>query len=295
MKKKILGTGLSGLVGSRITELLSSDYEFEDVSYSTGVDITNKNQLLEKFKNSDASTVLHLAAKADVDGCEKDKELGENGDAWKINVGGTENVVSSCATTGKKLIYISTDFIFDGEHTPENGYKEEDIPNPLNWYAKTKYEGELRVMQSRIPYIIVRIAYPFRAKFERNDFVRAMKSRLDSNLPIAGITDHIFTPTFIDDIANGLNLLITQWVKGIYHMTGAQSLSPYECAMLIAKEFDLNEGLISKTTREAYFKGKAPRPFNVAMNNDKIEKLGIKMRGFEEGIAAIKQQLEKSE
>ncbi len=204
---------------------------------------------------------------------------------------GTQNVVASSAITGKKLIYISTDFVFDGEHAPKGGYKEEDTPNPLSWYARTKYEGELRVVGSKTPYIIVRIAYPYRSNFERNDFVRAMKSRLASNLPIAGITDHIFNPTFIDDIANGLNKLMGENVTGIFHMTGAQSLSPNECAILIAEKFDLDKGLISKTTREEYFKGKAPRPFNVSMNNDKIEKLGIRMRGFTEGLEEVKKQI----
>lgn len=109
---KILGTGLNGLVGSRIVELLKDKYEFENLSLSTGVDITDRNIVLEKIKSSDAEVVLHLAAKTDVDGCELDKPLGEKGEAWKINVKGTQNIADGCLKFNKKLIYISTDFAF---------------------------------------------------------------------------------------------------------------------------------------------------------------------------------------
>ena len=104
---KVLGTGLDGLVGSRIVELLSDKYEFENLSISTGLNITNRDAVLERIKSSDAQIVLHLAAKTNVDGCELDKPLGEKGDAWKINVSGTQNVADACSQTKKKLIYIS--------------------------------------------------------------------------------------------------------------------------------------------------------------------------------------------
>ncbi|MGH7246392.1 MAG: SDR family oxidoreductase, partial [Candidatus Levyibacteriota bacterium] len=136
----IIGTGISGLVGSRITELLSADFSFEEISRSTGIDITDNRSVLQKISSSNSPFVLHLAAKADVDGCELDKPLGVNGDAWKINVIGTKNIADACLQTGKKLLYISTDFVFDGEKA--DGYTEEDMPNPINWYAETKYEGE---------------------------------------------------------------------------------------------------------------------------------------------------------
>ena len=139
---KILGTGLDGLVGSRIIELLSGKHEFENLSLSTGADITDRNAILQKIKNSDAQIMLHLAAKTDVDGCELDKPLGEKGDAWKINVFGTQNVVDGCSESNKKIIYISTDFVFDGT---KEAYSEEDAPNPVNWYGQTKFLGEMEV------------------------------------------------------------------------------------------------------------------------------------------------------
>ena len=205
---KIIGTGLNGLVGSRIIELLNSSFEFENISRTTGVDITDANQALDVVSRSSAEIVLHLAAKTDVDGCEKDKDLREKGEAWKINVEGTKNIVKACEKSGKKLIYVSTDFVFDGEIGEGEFYTEESTPNPVNWYARTKYEGEKVVQQSSTPWVIVRLAYPYRANFTKPDFYRAIKKRLESGQPVAAVADHVFTPTFIDDFANCLKVLI---------------------------------------------------------------------------------------
>lgn len=288
---KIIGTGLSGLVGSRIVELLSSSYEFEDISRKTGTDITDADAVRSKIGNSDAPIVLHLAAYTNVDGAEEQKDLGESSDPWKINVVGTQNVVKAAEATAKKLIYVSTDFVFDGENTPEKGYTEKDSPNPINWYAKTKYEGEKVIQNSLVPWIIMRIAYPYRASFEKNDFFRAIKKRLEEKKPIAGVSDHKFCPTFIDDIANALDVLIKNNSTGIYHVTGSQALSPYEAALKIAEAFNLDRKLITQTTREEYFKDKALRPFDLSMNNDKINSLGISLKSFEKGLEEIKIQL----
>lgn len=288
---KILGTGLTGLVGSRIVELLGEKHEFVNLDRTLGIDITDKDKVSEAIKASNAEIVIHLAAKTDVDGCEKDRELGENGDAWRINVDGTRNVAQACLESNKKLIYISTDFVFDGEIGPEEFYTEEDAPNPVNFYAKTKYEGEKVVQGFGENWAIVRLAYPYRANFEKNDFMRAILNRLRQNQPVAAITDHIFTPTFIDDAAFALDKLIESNSRGIFHAVGGQSLTPYDAAQIIAAEFNLDKSLISKTTREEFFKERAPRPFRLALKNDKIGKLGIRMKTFEQGLKEIKNQL----
>ena len=285
---KILVTGLTGLVGSRVAELLSTRHEFNNISRSTGVDIENKKSVLSVISASDAQVVLHLAAKTNVDGCETDKSLGQNGEAWKINVEGTRNIAGACSQTNKKLIYISTDFVFDG--TKET-YSEEDIPNPVNWYAKTKYEGEKIVQDLKTPWIIARIAYPYRANFVRPDFFRAILNRLKNNEPVSAVTDHVFTPTFIDDIAFALDILIKSNSQGIFHVVGSQNLTPFAAANLIAGEFVLDKSKISKTTRSDFFSNRATRPFQLSLKNDKITKLGIRMRTFDGGLREIKTQI----
>jgi dTDP-4-dehydrorhamnose reductase len=286
---KILGTGLTGLVGSRIVELLADKYEFENLSRSSGTDILDKNLVSEKIKASDAQIILHLAAKTDVDGCEKDKVLGQEGEAWEINVEGTRNVAEACLNANKKLIYISTDFVFDGE---KNSYSEGDIPNPSNWYAQTKYEGEKIVQNLKNPWIIARIAYPYRANFKKTDFFRAILNRLKNNQTVVAVTDHIFTPTYIDDIVFALDKLIENNSQGIFHIVGSQNLTPFDAANLIADKFNLDKSKIGKTTRSEFFNNRATRPFQLSLKNDKITKLGVRMRTFKEGIGEILKQVQ---
>lgn len=282
---KILGTGLTGLIGSRIVELLNGTYEFE----FSNTDITDKEAINGKINNSNASVVLHLAAKTDVDGCEKDRVLGVAGDAWKVNVEGTRNIAEACEKSNKKLIYISTDFVFDGEK--ESEYSEEDKPNPVNWYAITKYEGEKIAQNSNLNWIIARLAYPYRANFQRKDFVRNLIHFFKNKEPLNMVTDHIMTPTFIDDIAFALDKLLKNNSKGIFHIVGNSFVSPYEAAVKIAEAFNFDRTLIKTITRQNFFKDRAPRPFRLAIKNDKIQKQGIKMKTFEEGLIEVRRQM----
>jgi dTDP-4-dehydrorhamnose reductase len=307
MKTKILGTGLTGLVGSRFTELLNGVYDFEHISLSNGVDILDKEAVSEKISSSDANLVIHMAAKTTVDGCQADKgrdkqllefkNTQEAQDAWKeektawaVNVFGTQNVIEACQKTNKKIVYISTDFVFDGT---KKSYTETEKPNPINWYAKTKCEGEKLVQDSGLDYIIARIAYPFRAVFERKDLVRVLIDKLDRHEKLNMVWDHIMTPTFIDDIANALDILIRTEQKGIFHVVGSEKISPYDVALKICKIFDLDSSVISKTSRQEYFAGKAPRPFCLNLKNDKIVKLGIEMSSFDKGLREVKNQIDR--
>src|SRR5258706_8157755 len=128
-KTKILGIGLTGLVGSRIVELLDNTYEFENLSTSSGIDITNKENITKAIISSDASIIFHAAAYTDVKGAEKEKELGEKSLAWQINVEGTRNIALACEKMRKKLIYISTDLVLGGDIVPDGGFTENAEPN----------------------------------------------------------------------------------------------------------------------------------------------------------------------
>ncbi|HUD44589.1 MAG TPA: NAD(P)-dependent oxidoreductase [Patescibacteria group bacterium] len=283
---KILGFGLNGMVGTRVVEVLKNSYEFENVSRSTGVDITNREQVLNKISSSDANFIFNLAAKTNVDGCEKDKSLGEEGEAWKINVDGVKNLVSACEKSGKKLLHISTDFVFGGGNDPADGYVESDTMNPVNWYGTTKAKADEIISQSKIPFLILRPAFPYTFLQSEKHFVAAMYSRLVNKQPIAGITDERFTPTWIDDIAAAIDILLRKNETGIYHV-GGNSITPYDAALTIAKVFGFDQSLISSITRKEYFAGKAERPSNTALNSGKITKLGLSLMSFEEGIQKV--------
>ena len=287
----ILGTGLSGLVGSRIVELLKDKHTFENLSLETGVDITDYKGLYDRIIASSALWVWHFAAKTDVDGCEKEKYLGEKSEAWRVNVTATENITKLCKKTGKQLLYLSTDFVFDGT---KNVYREEDIPNPQSWYAKTKYEAEKRVMQLGQKGLIVRIAYPYRAHIgKKPDFVHKMLSLLQSGAEVSAPQDQQKTPTFIDDIALGLFCLTSINATGVYHIVGSGWVSPFDAAKKIAATFDIKDPHIKPVSFREYNKGRAPRPLHAYLANDKITKLGIKMSSLDEGLEKVKTQLGK--
>jgi len=287
---KILGTGLTGLIGSRIEELLH-EHSFENISRSTGLDITDSDSVSRAIVMSQSSIVLHLAAYTDVKTAELEKDKGELSDAWRINVVGTENVVRACKESGKKLIYFSTDLVFDGENTPVGGYVEGDKENPINWYAKTKYEGELRARDMGSQSMVIRPAYPYRAFYSKNDFVRLFMQRLANHEELTVITDRIVSPTFIDDLAVSVAMLITKNASGIYHVVGSTGISIYDAAKEIAKVFGYNEKLIHTTTRKEFLVGRPPEPFNSSLSNAKIKQLGIPMLTFRDGLEAVKKQL----
>ncbi len=286
---KILGTGLSGLIGSRVVELLSPQYTFANLSLEAGVDITNKDLVNKHIDDSEAGWVFHFAGATGVDDCEKDKILGEESPTWRLNVSATEYIVDACKRTNKKLLYISTDYVFDGT---KNEFYEDDEPHPLSWYAITKYEGEKRVSVLGSNALIMRITSPYRAKnLIKQDFVHRIIAKLTRHEMVFSPGDQIFVPTFIDDLAKVIQKLLELNSSGIYHVVGSQALSPFESSVKIAQAFNLDTSLIEKVFFAEYFRNRAPRPFHLKTNNDKITKLGVKMSTFDEGLEIIKNQL----
>ncbi|MEK7096716.1 MAG: NAD(P)-dependent oxidoreductase [Patescibacteria group bacterium] len=275
---KIALTGADGLVGSRIVELLKNDFEFIPLPQKS-MDITNREQVDSVLKDLDFDIFFHLAAFTDVPGAETNKEL-----CFKINRDGTKNVFEAVNQKQKKFIYVSTDFVFDGITPP---YDEDSLPNPIGVYALSKYEGE-KVVKDRA--MIVRMAYPYRAKFElKKDFFRTFKFYLENNKPLSMITDSLMTPTFIDDIAYGLKYLFNNYSPEAYHLIGSDSISPYDATMMVAEKFNLNKALIGKTTYEEYVKGKSRLPQYATIKSNKNN--FWKMKTFEMGLEEIKKQL----
>jgi dTDP-4-dehydrorhamnose reductase len=288
----ILGTGLSGLVGSRVTELLP-DFSFENLSLETGVDITKKDQVDPYFKRSTATWVFHFAAYTNVQESEKQRELKEDSIAWKINVTATETIIDNCTKYKKKLIYIDTDYAFDGK---KKEYTEEDVPNPLGWYAKTKFEGAKRVMELGEGSLILRIANPYRANpVGKMDFVHKMLERLMGGVGITAAKDQIFVPTYIDDIAFAIKKLIAVNAAGLYHVVGSTALSPFEAANEIADVFGCDTKNITPTTFAEMFRDRAPAPQYAYLKNDKIQALGVLMRTFREGLLDLKALEQKNQ
>ncbi|MCL4359740.1 SDR family oxidoreductase [Patescibacteria group bacterium] len=282
---KILGTGLSGMVGSRVTELLGDRYAFANLSLETGVDITDGPSLRRAMIASPASWVWHFAAQTDVDRAEREREEGTSGTTWRVNTGATQEIARICRETGKRLLYISTDYVFDGSRPR---YTEEDIPHPLGWYGVTKYEGECAVAVLGDRALILRIANPYGPHLgKKPDFVGKIREKLAKGQEISSPSDQLFMPTYIDDIARAIDSLVRNDAHGLYHVVGEDALSPYGAARCIARTFGYDESLVKETSFARYFRGRAPRPFHAVLEHDKITKFGIRMSTFEEGLKTL--------
>lgn len=286
---KLLGTGLSGLVGSRIVELLSPKHTFTNYSLENGVDITDREGILARIQGEfESPWVLHLAAYTNVQQAEKDRSLNKESIAWKVNVEATQNIIDACLATDKRLLYVDTDYAFDGT---KKLYNEDDIPNPQGWYAITKSEGAKRVLAMDERGLVIRISNPYRANpVGKTDFVHKMLERLTNGQEIVAPTDQLFVPTFVDDIARSIDALISAHANGIYHVVGSQAISPFDAARTVAHIFGQREDLVKETSFAAYFSGRAPVPQYAVLTNDKIRALGVTMRGFRDGVAEVKKQ-----
>ncbi len=278
-KLRIALTGASGLVGSRIVELLKDEFHFISLPQEE-MDITNKSQVKKTLANLDFDLFLHLAAYTNVDGAEKAKEL-----CYKINVEGTKNVFEEVVKKGKNFIYISTDFVFGGKNTSYDETSKPDASSGV--YALSKLKAE-KVVDSKA--MIVRLSFPYRAFYnERSDFARKLKGLLERKKTLNLVTDSIITPTFIDDIAYAMAHLFTNYSPEIFHLVGSSSLSPFDIGMQIVQTFDLDKSLIKPTTFKEFYKNKAPRPQKSIIVSSKNN--FYSMKSFQEGLDEIKKQL----
>lgn len=290
----VIGTGLSGLVGQRIVELLSDHIHFSPLSSSTSIDISDHQSVFEALTKSSADWVFHLAAYTDVQGAEKERSLEKESAAWKINVEATKNIVNICHTTRKRLLYIDTDYAFDGKKT---SYDETDDTSPMSWYGITKSEGAKHVLSLGEYGLVIRIANPYKAnpvglpaQVGKKDFVHKMIDRLRAGQDITAPDDQLFVPTFIDDISIAIDVLTEKKANGIYHVVGSEALSPYAVAKEIASQYGFSQDLVKKTTFHEYFLNRAPVPQYAVLSNAKLTAFGVNMRSFKDGLSALKTQ-----
>lgn len=288
-KPTVLVTGLSGLIGTRFHELYGNHFNLINVDLTTGVDITNTEQVTNCFAGAKASAVIHLAAYTNVKAAFE--QTGDRqGLCYQVNVEGTRNIITAANTHGVYLIHISTDFVFDG--TKEDAYTEEDEPHPIEWYSQTKYEAEQLIKRAAQESIILRLAYPYQAKPNRPDFLHTMITDLTHNRLPPMFADHHITPTFADDLAKVFALCIRQHPSGIYHAVGSSWHTDYDIAQLTKGVFNLT-GKVQKGSLDAYIlKAKRPYQRQLKISNKKLLKdFNLEMRTLPEGLEEVRKQL----
>jgi dTDP-4-dehydrorhamnose reductase len=205
-------------------------------------DVSDGNAVKKAFRKIKPEVVVHAAALTNVDKCEVDKKL-----AWKINVEGTENIAKLCKEHDVFLIYISTDYVFDGER---GMYKENDDPAPINYYGFTKLKGEEKVKHIVDEYCIARtsVIYGLIPATGKINFTLWLLEKLKEKEKVKIVTDQWNSPTLNTNLADMLLEIIERKKTGIYHLAGATRINRYRFAELIAKTFKLDSKLITPTS-----------------------------------------------
>ncbi|MDD5111138.1 MAG: SDR family oxidoreductase [Candidatus Altiarchaeota archaeon] len=204
--------------------------------------------------------VFHTAANVDVDYCESHHE-----EAHAINAEGAANVAKACEKSGAMLVYISSDFVFDGK---AGNYSEKDKINPINYYGQTKLEGEKAAMRECPDALIVRTSIYGLNPHGRNSFATWVTSSLSSGREIKVFNDMYFTPILTNSLAGILLSMAKSGASGIYNVAGVSSISKYDLALKVADAHGLDKNLIKPNSwRDAEFK--APRPVDVSLDCSK--------------------------
>ncbi len=289
-KSTILVTGLSGLVGSRFQQLYDDTYEMVNLDLTSGVDITNPETVEAAFAaHPDASAVIHLAAFTDLNKAYEQRDDKE-GVCYKVNVLGSDIIAKAAAKHQIYMVHISTDYVFDGEKS--EAYTEEDTPHPIEWYGQTKLWADEAVEAAGTKHVTLRLAFPYQARPSRPDMVAKIINGLETDSLYPMFTDHIITPTFVDDVVTVFDYCVKNRPQGLYHMVGSSSHSDYEIASMVRDVFGY-ETEVKKGSLAAYIESsKRPYQKNMKISNQKlVSEFGITMSDFVTGLKQIKQQL----
>jgi dTDP-4-dehydrorhamnose reductase len=294
---KILVTGANGLLGQHVVKMLlhAGNYHVmatgkgqcrlpfntnKNFEYAT-LDITDEKAVHNCLQAFKPAAIIHAAAITQPDPCELDTIT-----CWKTNVTATQFLVDAATIINAYFLYISTDFVFDGLHGP---YKETDTTNPVNFYGTSKLAAEKLVVNSLLQWSIVRTVLVFGNILvgNRSNIISWVKESLTQNKPIKVVTDQWRTPTYIEDLATGILLVLQKQAIGIFHISGAQGMSPYDMAMATANYLQLDTTLITKVTADT-FTQPAVRPLKTGFVIDKaIVELNYQPISFEVALKAM--------
>lgn len=263
---KFLVTGVGGQLGYDVMKELKKRNYFAVGVDSAEMDVTSITAVEDTFSSVKPNVVIHCAAWTAVDAAESNKN-----ECFLVNATGTENVVNACKKTGAKLIYISTDYVFNGNGTAP--WKTDDAVNPLNVYGASKYAGEQAVLSYEKSFV-VRTAWVFGKN--GSNFVKTVLKLARSNKELNFVNDQIGTPTYTADLARLLVDMAETDKYGIYHATNEGGyISWYDFTKQILKDCSINDVVVNPVP-SSQFKTAAKRPFNSRLDKSKLSVNGFK-------------------
>ena len=296
MNKRILITGATGQLGRSVVEELQPHFNILSTARKIPVetltacpvvemDISNKSIVQQVVSKHEPDVLIHLAAMTNVDGCEREKEK-----AWDINVKGTEHLLQVISGSETRIIFISTDYVFDGENGP---YGVDAKPSPINYYGKSKLAAENAIRGGRNAWVILRTNVLYGAGGSPASFVRWVTESLKIGNEIRVVDDQYGNPTWTGSLAESVKLLIVLNSEGLFHYGGADFISRHQFALKIAVTYNLDQSLIKKISTEELGQ-LAKRPLQSGLTTNKIEEtvgirtygIGYCLRKVKEGIVA---------
>ena len=273
---KILVTGAKGQLGYKISELLGKDYELI-LTDSENMDITKPEQIEDFVNKKKPDFIFHLAAYTKVDQAEEDRDL-----CYLINAEGTKNIANSAKINDIPVVYISTDFVFDGKKT--RPYTEEDSANPLSVYGQTKLDGENFIRKFCDKYYIIRVAWLFGELPEDHpgsNFVETMIRLSRERESISVVDDQVGSPTYTGDLVRFIDFILKNEAPyGIYNLSGIGETSWHGFAKEIFMQ--LNNSIDLKAIASSEYPSKAKRPAYSYLSKEKAVKIGFFVRSWQE-------------
>lgn len=274
---KVMVTGASGQLGFDVMqELNNRNIKCIGVT-KQDFDITEHEKVKRFILEEKPECVIHCAAYTNVDKAEEEEKL-----CYEVNTKATENITKACSEINSKIIYISTDYVFDGSGSLPHEVNE--TANPLSIYGKSKYKGELKVKENTDKYFIVRTSWVFGA--HGNNFVKTMIKLGKEKESLNVVSDQVGSPTYTKDLAKLLCDMAKTEKYGTYHAVNQGYVSWAEFAEIIMKE----AGLKCKINyiKSSEYKTKAVRPLNSRLSVKSLEKNGFKLLpSYKEGILKI--------
>jgi dTDP-4-dehydrorhamnose reductase len=270
---KFLVTGSAGLVGRQIIKDLTKSYDEIYACYNnskpehgiaTPLDLTNSANIIKVVDNTKPDVIIHLAAMTNVDQCEKEKDL-----ALKINAKATQTLARQAAKHGSFLVYVSTDYVFDGESGMK---KENDTTNPVDYYGKSKLEGEKALDDMASAWCIARTSTPFGLHKTKKSFPLFVAENLKAKKQITAMTDQFTSPIYVPNLSKMLIEIGTRQITGIIHTAGATRVSRYDVASLIAEKLHLDKDLIKPVTMKE-MNWTAKRPMDSSLDVSKATQI----------------------
>ncbi|OPY58872.1 MAG: dTDP-4-dehydrorhamnose reductase [Pelotomaculum sp. PtaU1.Bin035] len=288
---KMLIVGASGQIGFNLYQALAGSHQVTGTYFSYpmldmySLDMTKQGIVKDFITVLNPDIIFLPAALPDVEACEKKPDL-----CRRVNIDGTRNVLAAAGEINAKVVFFSTDYLFDGAAGP---YSETETPKSLNVYGKAKNEAEKLIRQSACPHLIIRTSVVYGYEIQGKNFVVRLDERLRRGEKVKVPNDQFSTPTYVNNLCAIIKELVENDKEGIYNIAGPELLNRYDFAVLAAEIFELDRSLIIPVATEELGQ-QAIRPLRGGLKIDKIRSVAVTpLMNVREGLIDMKKTMER--